>query len=83
LAASGTTFGSIASICICGSGRMKQKASPFSNRTVPGRVKRQFIENVNGSQSVSTSPSSATMPSFREFGSPRHQIAHSGSVRNR
>ena len=61
---------------------MKQNGSPASKRTTPGRVKRQFIVNGNGSQSVSTRPSSATTPSLTMLGGPRVHTAQPGEVRN-
>jgi hypothetical protein len=45
-------------------------------------VNFQFMVKGNGSQSVSTSPSKATMPSLTIFGAPRAQQAQPGEVRN-
>ena len=61
---------------------MKQNGSPASKRITPGRVKRQFMVKGNGSQSVSTSPSRATMPSLTVLGAPRVHTAQPGEVRN-
>ncbi len=61
----------------------KQNGSPFSKRTVPGRVKIQFIVKGKGSQSVSTSPASGWMPSLMWLGGPMVQIDQPGGVRNR
>ncbi len=62
---------------------MKQKGSPFSNMTRPGRVKIQFIVKGKGSQSVSIRPTSGWMPSFTWLGDPEHSIPQPGGVRNR
>ena len=55
----------------------------YRAHTMPGPVKRQFIVNGMGSQSVSTRPSSGTMPNFDVFGAPRHQRPQPGEVRKR
>src|SRR5580658_678758 len=66
----------------CGARVMKQNGSPASKRTTPGRVNFQFIVNGNGSQSVSTRPSSGTIPSLTQLGAPRAQTAQPGEVLN-
>ena len=67
-----------------GTGTTMQIGSSFSNFTrLPGRVNRQFIVNGNGSQSVSTMPSKAMMPSFGVFAGPRTTRSTPSGVRNR
>ena len=56
--------GCMVSTLRCSIGVMKQKGSPFSNLTRPGRVKSQFMVKGKGSQSVSIRPTSGWMPSF-------------------
>ncbi len=62
---------------------MKQNGSPLAKRTLPGRVKCQFIVKGNGSQSVSTRPTSGWMPSLMWFGGPITHIDQPSGVRNR
>ena len=75
--------GSNASTLRCSIGRMKQKGSPFSNLTLPGRVKIQFMVKGKGSQSVSIRPVSGWMPSLTWLGEPCASIPQPGGVLNR
>ena len=63
--------------------QMLLNRKPKPSRTLPGRVKIQFIVNGKGSQSVSTSPCSAWMPSLTWLGAPWTHIDQPGGVRNR
>ena len=62
---------------------MKQKGSPFSKRTLPGRVKIQFMVKGKGSQSVSTMPTRGWTPSLTWLGGPPVHRSQPGRVRNR
>src|SRR5207249_3542105 len=67
-----------------GIGTSMQMGSPRSKRTGKfGRVSFQFIVNVEGSQSVSTMPSSAWAPSLIQLVGPFTQRLMPGGVRNR
>ena len=56
--------------------------SPTLNSTLQARVNRQFIVNVAGAQSVSITPSKATIPSFGPFTGPKgkHRYANFWSI---